>query len=73
VRTIRANLKHYQPEYKTIIPATRLGFWAPHDSFARHHFVCGPERFDGWVSSLLEHHGRGTGVHSIRQDFARSV
>jgi Mg-chelatase subunit ChlD len=25
-RTIRANLKHYQPEYKTIIPATRLGF-----------------------------------------------
>jgi Mg-chelatase subunit ChlD len=26
VRTIRANLKHYQPEYKTIIPATRLGF-----------------------------------------------
>jgi Mg-chelatase subunit ChlD len=26
VRTIRANLKHYQPEYKTIIPETRLGF-----------------------------------------------
>lgn len=24
-RTIRANLKHYQPEYKTIIPATRIG------------------------------------------------
>jgi Mg-chelatase subunit ChlD len=25
-RTIRVNLKHYQPEYKTIIPATRIGF-----------------------------------------------
>lgn len=26
LRTIRANLKHYQPEYRTIIPATRIGF-----------------------------------------------
>jgi hypothetical protein len=25
-RTIRANLKHYQPEYKTIVPQTRIGF-----------------------------------------------
>lgn len=25
-RTIRANLKHYQPEYRTIIPVTRVGF-----------------------------------------------
>lgn len=25
-RTIRANLKHYQPEYQTIIPETRIGF-----------------------------------------------
>src|SRR4051812_48225110 len=25
-RTIRANLRHYQPEYKTIIPETRIGF-----------------------------------------------
>ncbi len=25
-RTIRANLKHYQPEYKTIIPQNRIGF-----------------------------------------------
>ena len=24
-RTIRANLKHYQPEYRTIIPHTRIG------------------------------------------------
>ena len=25
-RTIRANLKHYQPEYKTVIPERRFGF-----------------------------------------------
>jgi len=25
-RTIRANLKHYQPAYRTIIPVTRIGF-----------------------------------------------
>lgn len=25
-RTIRANLKHYQPDYKTIIPERRIGF-----------------------------------------------
>lgn len=25
-RTIRANLKHYQPEYQTIVPETRIGF-----------------------------------------------
>jgi Mg-chelatase subunit ChlD len=24
-RTIRANLKHYQPEYGTVVPATRIG------------------------------------------------
>jgi hypothetical protein len=25
-RTIRANLKHYQPEYQTIVPETRIGY-----------------------------------------------
>lgn len=25
-RTIRANLKHYQPEYQTVVPETRIGF-----------------------------------------------
>jgi Mg-chelatase subunit ChlD len=25
-RTIRANLRHYQPQWRTIIPATRIGF-----------------------------------------------
>ncbi|GAB3473339.1 VWA domain-containing protein [Massilia terrae] len=26
LRTIRANLRHYQPEYQTVIPETRIGF-----------------------------------------------
>jgi Mg-chelatase subunit ChlD len=26
VRTIRANLKHYQPEFRTIVPEVRIGF-----------------------------------------------
>jgi Mg-chelatase subunit ChlD len=25
-RTIRANLKHYQPAYRTIVPETRIGY-----------------------------------------------
>lgn len=25
-RTIRANLKHYQPEYQTVVPETRIGY-----------------------------------------------
>jgi len=25
-RTIRANLKHYQPEYKTVVPEVRFGY-----------------------------------------------
>jgi Mg-chelatase subunit ChlD len=25
-RTVRANLRHYQPQYKTIVPETRIGF-----------------------------------------------
>jgi Mg-chelatase subunit ChlD len=25
-RTIRANLRHYQPEYRTVVPETRIGF-----------------------------------------------
>ncbi|RMF53781.1 MAG: VWA domain-containing protein [Chloroflexota bacterium] len=26
LRTIRANLRHYQPEYRTIVPETRIGY-----------------------------------------------
>ena len=31
-RTIRANLKHYQPEYRTIIPETRIGYGSKRSS-----------------------------------------
>jgi len=31
-RTIRANLKHYQPDYHTIIPATRIGYGRRRDA-----------------------------------------
>lgn len=31
-RTIRANLKHYQPDYRTIIPEQRIGYGRRHSS-----------------------------------------
>lgn len=33
-RTIKANLKHYQPEYKTIIPERKIGFGRKRSSLA---------------------------------------
>lgn len=39
VRTIRANLKHYQPEYHTIIPETRIGFGRRRQAM-RHVVLC---------------------------------
>lgn len=38
-RTIRANLKHYQPAYKTIIPETRHGYGHKRSSL-RHIILC---------------------------------
>jgi Mg-chelatase subunit ChlD len=38
-RTIRANLKHYQPDYQTIVPATRIGFGRRRQSM-RHVILC---------------------------------
>lgn len=38
-RTIRANLKHYQPEYRTVIPETRIGFGRRRQSM-RHVVLC---------------------------------
>lgn len=34
-RTIRANLKHYQADYKTVIPVTRIGFGRKRSSLRR--------------------------------------
>jgi Mg-chelatase subunit ChlD len=39
-RTIRANLKHYQPEYRTIIPETRIGYGRRHRSAQRDILLC---------------------------------
>lgn len=38
-RTIRANLKHYQPDYRTIVPETRIGFGRRRQSM-RHVVLC---------------------------------
>jgi Mg-chelatase subunit ChlD len=38
-RTIRANLKHYQPDYRTIIPETRIG-WGRKRSSLRDIMLC---------------------------------
>jgi Mg-chelatase subunit ChlD len=38
-RTIRANLKHYQPEYETVVPETRIGFGRRRQSM-RHVILC---------------------------------
>ncbi|MBI1785115.1 VWA domain-containing protein [Candidatus Sumerlaeota bacterium] len=39
-RTIRANLKHYQEEYKSIIPQRLVGFGRRQPSFQRHIILC---------------------------------
>jgi Mg-chelatase subunit ChlD len=38
-RTIRANLRHYQPEYQTIVPETRIGYGRRRQSM-RHVILC---------------------------------
>lgn len=38
-RTIRANLRHYQPDYRTIIPETRIGYGRKQSSL-RKVFLC---------------------------------
>ena len=38
-RTIRANLKHYQPQYRTIVPEVRIGFGRRRQAM-RHIVLC---------------------------------
>ena len=38
-RTIRANLKHYQPEYRTVVPEMRIGYGRRRQSM-RHIVLC---------------------------------
>jgi Mg-chelatase subunit ChlD len=39
-RTIRTNLKHYQPQYRTIIPERRIGYGRKHRSSLRDVILC---------------------------------
>jgi Mg-chelatase subunit ChlD len=39
LRTIRANLKHYQPDYQTVVPETRIGFGRRRQAM-RHVILC---------------------------------
>ena len=39
IRTIRANLKHYQPDYQTVVPETRIGFGRRRQAM-RHVILC---------------------------------
>jgi hypothetical protein len=39
-RTIRANLRHYQAEYHTIVPETRIGFGRRRQRTQRHVIMC---------------------------------
>ena len=39
-RTIRANLKHYQEDYKTIVPETRIGYGRKNSQTARDIILC---------------------------------
>lgn len=39
-RTIRANLRHYQPQYRTIIPQKRIGYARRKGSALRHVILC---------------------------------
>ncbi len=39
-RTIRANLRHYQPEYRTIIPERRIGYARRQGAALRHIVLC---------------------------------
>ncbi len=58
-RTIRANLRHYQPDYQTIIPETRIGYGRKRAGPARGRAVRGPERVDGDLGRLRRHLRRG--------------
>ena len=39
-RTIRANLRHYQPDYQTIVPETRIGFGRKRQRTQRQVILC---------------------------------
>ena len=53
---------NYQPEYRTIIPETLVGYGRKRSSAARHRPVRRPERLDGHLGRLLRRLRRGAGL-----------
>lgn len=73
-RTIRANLKHWQQEYKTIVPETLIGYGRKSQRVQREIILWHrPERLDGVVGRLLQHLRRGHGLHARRENPSRRV
>ena len=73
-RTIRRNLKNYNPELKTIIPE-HISFFSRQQRQNRveHHHRHGPVRLDGDVADLRRHHGRDPGQHAGRGNARRRL
>ena len=61
-RTIRANLKHYQPERRTVVPERLVGYGRQRSVAARHRALRRSERLDGDLGRLRRHLRRGAGV-----------
>jgi hypothetical protein len=71
LRTIRANLKHYQPEYGSVIPETRIGFGRKGQSLRDIRAVHRPERLDGAVGRVRERVRGRAGQHQGSQHLGR--
>ncbi len=63
-RTIRANLKTYQPDHKTIIPERLIGYGRNTLGAARHRALRRSKRLDGNLGGVRGHLRRGAGLDS---------
>ena len=71
-RTIRANLKHWQPDYRTIVPEQLISYGRKARTPQRE-VVHRPERLDGGVGGVFEHFWRSSGLTARRGDQAGGV
>ena len=70
-RTIRANLKHYQPELRTIVPERLVGYGRrTQRGAARRRPVRRPVRLDGRLGGLLRSVRRGARVDAVAAHLA---
>jgi Mg-chelatase subunit ChlD len=53
LRTIRVNLKHYQPDYKTIIPETRIGYGRKKSSSSLRDIILCVDQSDSMATSVV--------------------